>query len=299
MAGIIQALFAVVTSSADFNIFPAFSGKTSWNLATDGPLNIGTMGAYNITMLKTVTVTVKMWGAGGAPGGSYSSAYPPTTSIGPGGGGGYSTKSITLSSGTTYALYIGQGGRRNVIANLRTTGATYLSGGVQANSTNWGAEGGGLSGIFTGSSAFTQGSALLLAGGGGGGSDSGFASSGGAGGGASGQTPAGGAQSGGGGTASAGGVASAYNAATAGSALTGGLAQNSQGSLGGGGGGYYGGGGGNVGGGGGGSGYAPSGTTTTGSDATPANSADANRGGSGQGGSGSTNGTDGRVYISI
>ena len=285
----------------DFTISPAVGGISSWNLSTDGALNISTSGEYTITMSRTVTVTSKMWGGGGAPGGSYSSAYPPTTSIGAGGGGGYGVGTFQLISGSTYILRIARGGRRNTTGNLNTAGATYLSGGVQTNGTGWGSEGGGYTGIFA--TSVTQGNAWLMAGGGGGGSDSGFAASGGAGGGTPGGI-GGATQGGAGGTQSAGGAAAAYNASTAGSALTGGLGQNAQASLGGGGGGYYGGGGGNVGGGGGGSGYYKTGTVTSptltaGSGSTPGNSADAARSGSGQGGSGSTNGTDGRAILTF
>jgi hypothetical protein len=285
----------------DFSISPAVSGKSNWSLSTDGALNLSSSGEWTITMARTVTVTGKFWGAGGAPGGTYTSSNPPTTGIGPGGGGGYSTGNFQLINASTYILRVGRGGRRNTIANLNTAGATHLSGGVQTNSSGWGSEGGGYTGLFA--TSVSQANAWLIAGGGGGGSDSGFGNAG-SGGGSTGENSTAGAQGGGAGTQSAGGSASVYNNATAGSALTGGLAQNNQGSLGGGGGGYWGGGGGNVGGGGGGSGYFKSGTVssstlTTGSGSTPGNSADSQRSGSGQGGSGSTNGTDGRAILTF
>lgn len=284
----------------DFSISPSYAGKSNWSLTTDGPLDIGVYSTvYVITALRTVNIIVKMWGAGGAPGGIYTSSNPPTTSIGTGGGGGYSTKTITITSGSSYTLYIGRGGRRGVPGSLNGSGATYLSGGVVCTG-NWGTEGGGLTGFLSGNSSYSQGNALLIAGGGGAGGDTGYGGVGGAGGGSSGVASNGALQGGGGGTSSAGGSASSYNGATAGSAMTGGhSATVAQGAGGGGGGGYYGGGGSNVGGGGGGSGYAPSGTTTAGSTSTPGNSGDAVRNGAGQGGSGSTNGADGRIYISL
>lgn len=293
-----QLLHSCYGAVGDLTISPAFNGKTSWNFATDGALALNSTNQYTITPTKNLTLTVKMWGAGGAPGGAYGGANPPTTNIGPGGGGGYSTKSISFTSGQAYIAQVGQGGRRGSASTLRQAGATYLSGGVQDTSSYFGCEGGGYSGIF--SSSVSQANALLIAGGGGGGSDSAFAASGGAGGGSSGETPNGGLQSGSGGTSSAGGAASSYNSATAGGALVGGLAcVGVHGRPGAGGGGYFGGGGGNVGGGGGGSGYAPSGTTTVGSGNTPGNSGDSVRNGAGTGGTGSTNGSDGLIYISV
>jgi trimeric autotransporter adhesin len=287
--------------TADFTISPAVSGKSSWNLTTDGALNLGTTGEWTIVASRTLTVSAKMWGAGGAPGGSYTASFPPTTGIGDGGGGGYATGTFQLTNGSTYILRVGRGGRRNTIANLNTSGATHLSGGVQTNSQNWGSEGGGYTGIFA--TSVTQANVWLMAGGGGGGSDSGFGQAG-AGGGTDGANSTAGGQGGGGGTQSAGGAAAIFNNSTAGSALTGGRAQNNEGSLGGGGGGYFGGGGGNVGGGGGGSGYFKSGTVssatlTAGSGSTPGNSADSDRSGSGTGGTGSTNGSDGRARIAF
>ena len=285
----------------DFTISPSYAGASTWNLTLGGPLNIGTSGEYTIVPSKNLTVTVKMWGAGGGPGGAYGSSYPPSTQIGPGGGGGYTTGLISLAGGATYKLYIGQGGRRSPQGLTRGTGATYLSGGANQNQA-WSTEGGGFSGLFNNAS-LNQAYAMLIAGGGGSGSDLSY--SGGLGGGAGGGTSGGAGgdgngQCGLGGTSSGGGAPSGFNGATSGSALTGGVSSthSAPGTLGGGGGGYYGGGGGNGGGGGGGSGYAPGGTTTAGSGATPGNSGDAVRAGAGAGGTGSTNGSDGRVYIS-
>ena len=285
-------------SGNDFTISPAVNGKTTWSLSTDGALNIGTYGEYTITMLRTVTVDAKFWGGGGGPGGQYDGGYPPSGSIGPGGGGGYATGRMQLTNGSTFKLRVGQGGGRTNVAT--NTGATYLKGGSVGA---WSSEGAGYTGIFITSA--TQANAWLIAGGGGGGGDTRYLATGGAGGGTTGQD--GYVNQGGtGGTQSAGGSPSIYNGATAGSALTGGKASDNQGtgSMGGGGGGYYGGGGGNVGNGGGGSGYFKSGTVssatlTTGSNSTPGNSADAARSGSGQGGSGATAGTDGRAIMTF
>lgn len=290
-------------SAVDFTISPAYAGKSSWSLAVDGPLNIGTTGEYTIIPQRDITVATKMWGAGGGRGASYSGLITGTTSQGPGGAGGYSAATIILRNGSSYILRVGQGGDRTTSKVL--TNATYLAGGVGAAS-NWGTQGGGYSGLFK--TSVTQGNALLMAGGGGGGSDSSFGAYGGAGGGTSGQnTPAGASQGGLGGTASAGGGASSYNGATAGTALTGGRGQMTQTAMSeGGGGGYFGGGGGNVGGGGGGSGRigtdadVSGGTTTVGAADVPGNSADGDRNGSGRGGNATSNtGADGRILLTL
>jgi len=283
----------------DFQISPAFNGKTEWSFAADGSLNIGAHGEYTITPNSNLSVDVKMWGAGGCYGWNPNHSTPSSDKQSNGGGGGYSSGTVTLAAGTSYILQIGEGGD----PVISSSGATYVAGGIQNNAI--GSEGGGYSGIFNTSAS--QANAILMAGGGGGGGNDQYDGAGaGAGGGSSGQDGDGGAnlQSGGGGTQSAGGIASNWNNATAGSALTGGYSQNNQGGRGGGGGGYYGGGGGNVGGGGGGSGYigsgVTSGVTTAGNRGTPANSSDTDRNGSGAGGIdvNTQSGTDGRILIS-
>jgi len=308
VAGRISA--ANVSSGASVSISPSVDGKSVWNFSTDGNLNLGTYGEWTIIPNSDITTTTKMWGAGGAQGFAYSQSYlTGNTSQGAGGSGGYSTATITLKSGVSYILRVGQGGARvNTISS-----ATYLAGGV--NSTNYGgAQAGGYTGIFKNSAS--QANALLMAGGGGGGGDSVYSSptaAGGGGGGTIGQASndgaGGGGQGGRGGTQSAGGIPSVYNSATAGSALTGGRGAAGIGgaSLGGGGSGYYGGGGGNVSGGGGGSGYVSSntdvvsGSTTAANYNTPANSGDSERNNAAQGGN-STIGntaTNGRLIIKL
>ena len=285
----------------DFTISPAVSGKTSWSMTTDGNLDLSSHGEWTITASKDFTVTVKMWGGGGASGFAYtsSSTFTETSRMGPGGGGGYTTSVFKFFSGSTYILRVGQGGSRSQTA---AGGATYVAGGV--GSSLGGAQGAGYSGIFK--TSVSQANAILMAGGGGGGADTSYGTNGGAGGGTSGESAPGGAQSGQGGTGSAGGAASIYNSATAGSALTGGVAQNAHtGQNGGGGGGYFGGGGGNVGGGGGGSGRVDTSfaeivsgsSTTTGSGSTQANSADADCGGAGAGSSTTAKGADGKILL--
>ena len=43
---------------AVFSISPAYTGKSTWDLAVDGPLNISATGTYTITPTNTFTATV-------------------------------------------------------------------------------------------------------------------------------------------------------------------------------------------------------------------------------------------------
>ncbi|SCX73162.1 hypothetical protein [Variovorax sp. EL159] len=190
-------------------------------------------------------VFIKAWGAGG--GGPNTSYY---TAQRGGGGGGFASGTLTVTAGSSLGIRVGQGGRVN------DTGNPYGGGGAGGNgaSISRGASGGGLSGVFTSTTSFTQGTARLIAGAGGGsspGADVGTPSGAGGGGlvGGSDGTTA----SGKGGTQSAGGAAGSGGScnvasATAGSALQGGRGastnQNQNEGGGGGGAGYYGGGGG-------------------------------------------------------
>ena len=292
----------------DFSITPPISGKTGWNLLLDGDLNLSTHGEWTIIPSRNITVNTKIWGAGGASGAAYTTSNPltETSRMGDGGGGGYSTGSLVLTSGTPYIIQVGEGGSRRNGIDVNG-GATYRAGG--SNSNTGGAQGGGYSGIFI--TSVIQSNTLIIAGGGGAGYDrdgSWCSSSGslGAGGGSNAQngfSP--GSQGGGGATQSAGGGPSIYHFATAGSALRGGLSGNGPFlHSGGGGGGYFGGGGGNICGGGGGSGFINStlvtnGLTQTGNGSTPANSSDTMRSGSGQGSSSTSKGSDGRIILTL
>jgi hypothetical protein len=289
-------------SGAEFTISPAVSGSNDWDLATLGSLNLGSYGEWTITINRTFSSIVKMWGAGGARGYDYTQSPTSTSKQGDGGGGGSTFGRITFQAGTSFIVRVGQGGARGTTSSV---GATYLAGGIGTTNAKGGTQGGGYSGIFL--TSVTQDNAFLMAGGGGAGGDS-SVGTGGAGGGTSGASGTAGSQSGGGGTSSAGGSAAGFNSATAGSALTGGVGQSTSGtnaSLGGGGGGYYGGGGGNVGGGGGGSGRVGSntaivwGVTTAGSGSTAGNSTDSDRSDSGTGGNATqgNTGANGRIII--
>jgi hypothetical protein len=262
---------------------------TITNYSSLQPLTLDTFGQYFLTCSENITMSVKMWGAGGG------------TSVSQlGGSGGYSSGTLIFLANQVYTLWVGQGGGGGGGATGTPTRTAFGGGGrgLWGNGNTSGGEGGGggLSGIFLGSSA-TQGNAIIIAGGGGGGGHNVSGQYGGAGGGLIGQdgqfntnsrAGKGGSQSSGGGTGSdtGGGLQSSM----VGSALQGGSGYYDYNT--GGGGGYFGGG---VGshdgarggaGGGGGSGYINSsivanGVTTTGNLNTPANSGDSQRNGAG------------------
>lgn len=268
-----------------FSVSPAISGNSTWNLDSQGKINLGTYGTWTITPQSTFTASVKMWGAGGnGKGSNY------------GGAGGFSSGSISFEQDVPYVMLVGQGG----VSVVGNSGTRVLGGGApgrKISSTN--ACGGGLSGIFSGS--YTQANSIMIAGGGGGG-QTGIP---GAGGGLTGGNGLGGST---GGTQIAGGSpGTSGGTGEAGSALLGGRGSSQAGSVGntGAGGGYFGGGGGDGDGNSssGGSGYVHptktiGGITVAGSGSTPANSSDVSRGNAG----GSTNnhmpGNPGRVIIS-
>lgn len=250
-----------------FSISPSVSGHATWDLDVDGPLNLGTAGAWTIVPANTFVMVAKGWGGGGA------------SPLGVGAAGGFCEGTVTLTAGVTYILTVGSGG-------LTATIAPTPYGGGGGSTTG---QGGGYSGI-------TQSATdLLIAAGGGGG---GFGGNGGGGGGTTGQDGtafSGDGTQGLGGTPTAGGAAGAgIGSGSAGSARLGGTGGTSTGSFsgGGGGGGHYGGGGGGyagaggAGGGGGGSSYVngsfvTSPTITAAVGTTPGNSGDAQRAGSG------------------
>lgn len=227
-----------------------------------------------------VSVTIKVWGAGGGGG------YWNGGSAGSGGSGGYAQATFTLEPGTSLAVLVGAGGISGGSGGVGGGGNGAGSTGVG----HAGGAGGGYSGVFL--TSVSHGNAYIIAGGGGGGGSfdrDGEDESGGAGGGSAGLAGVNSPNHGGGGSSSGGGSAGTTGS-TAGSALQGGNADGAFGMFGGGGGGgYYGGGGGGVtgasdaeetGGGGGGSGYiyasGTSTTLTTGSNGTATSSSSPN-----------------------
>ena len=230
----------------------SISASGTWDLSSS-PLVITTAGTYTITSLGgNIPITTKLWGSGGN-----CNPTPGQVASQPGGGGGFSQGSFTISPSFNCVIAVGD------------TGSFGGSVGSPDFPTN---RSGGYTGIFYNS--ILHANSIIIAGGGGspGWNDGGVISGGGGGGGSTGQNsppnPAAPAAPGKGGTQLAGGAGgtSPFTPGTAGSALQGGAggARGGSGAGGGsGGGGYYGGGGGagqtsintGGGGGGGGSGY--------------------------------------------
>jgi len=285
------ATIYISSATRSFSISPAVSGKTTWNLDTDGPLDLPNAGTWTIVPSTTLHVTAKAWGAGGAGGDGANGA---------GGGGGYATGAALLQSGVSYKIYVGDAG---VLGGSNPLGGA--PGGGRGSSYNsdgyWWSGGGG--GGYSGLRETVSGASILIAGGGGG---RGVDTAGGAGGGTFGEdgtdlvsgTHTATEKPGKGGSQATGGAAG--DNSSAGSSLQGGDAVTGSSVLGGGGGGggYYGGGGGggvsvNGGsagaGGGGGSGYfdptkITGGVLLAGAREAPANANDSDRNGRGQGG---------------
>lgn len=268
-----------------FNVSPPIHGKSTWNLDTDGPINVGECGMWSLSTTDSFSVKVKMWGASGGGRGCPSKT----------GAGGFSRGNISILSGSTYVMVVGEGGKL-------VSGSGYYgfgSGGHNFWCGSPAAQGGGLSGLFSGSYAWEA--SIIIAGGGG--TIGGALDEAGAGGGTSGQSST---STTGGSQVSAGGNGSYKGGKLygGGSGTSGSVSRQC------GGGGYYGGGGiatGN--GGGGGSGYinpyyVTDGYTEAGNFNIAGNSSDADRGNSGDGvfTTGdmpiSCSGIDGRMIIS-
>jgi hypothetical protein len=304
--GIAIAQKKAAPASKIFSITPSVSGKSTWNLDSDGALDLSSGGSWNITPTATFTATVKVWGAGGG-----------TVYSGVGGAGGAANGTVSFESGVTYQLLVGTGGGGG--AGNRDAGAGGAGSGIQfqsnstaiivagggggscgyANNTTGGAgagggttggQGSGEIGFGCGQAAYTGGAGTQSAAGAGG---SGGRRSGAAGSGRNGGGLGTGSFAYAGGTGFGNGGAGAYNGGDQGS--------------GGGGGGYFGGGegGGHCGGmnGGGGSGYlhpslVTAGTLSAGVYGQPGNHTDPNRGTAGRGGEAPNySGNPGKIYM--
>ena len=216
---------AAPTATVLLNGTPILSGTYAYN-------NSNTANTITVTGAPAI-VTVRAWGSAGGNG-SY------IGSVNSAGAGGYARGTVTLQPGTTYYLYVGQGGFGPSASILGVGGAGgWPNGGFGTSGDATGAGGGGMTmlskAIF--STGMSDSDILLIAGAGGG--STGYAGNAGAGGGTNGQNASAGPATGG--LQAAGGT---YNGAK----LTGGNATGSRTSGtddgGGGGGGYYGGGGG-------------------------------------------------------
>lgn len=143
----------MIDANPEFNIVPSVDGKSLWNLSTDGPLSLSTVGEYAVTTSSSFTLSLKMWGAGGARGGPRGND---------GGGGGYAEGSFTMLPNVEYRVRVGGAGG---IGPLGTRTGGYNGGGTGGPGTNGGG-GGGFSAIFAGTN--TQSNVIIAAGAGGG-----------------------------------------------------------------------------------------------------------------------------------
>jgi hypothetical protein len=203
--------------SYDFEISPEVAGKSFWSTVADGPLildgSIST--SYTLTAIRNVSLPANMWGQGSSN------------------NGGYSTGTISFTTGDTYSI------RLNAGAGGGGTGYGWPGNG---------GSGGGYAGLFR-TTSISQSNALMIAGGSGG--SGGYScGAGGIGGGSSGNSGCSstnseiGSTGGGGGSQSSGGGAGggALQGGSGGNGVLGGY--SNAGGGGGGGGGYFGGGGG-------------------------------------------------------
>lgn len=290
---------------ASFTITPAVSGKSAWDMTTDGKLTLGTSGTWTIVPDSDFSVSVKVWGAGGGSTGASGAA------------GGAAVGTVSFQSGLSYQLIVGGGGAGG--SGNRNSGGGGAGSGIQytTNTTPIIVAGGG------GGSDGTAAPGVGTAGGGGGttgqdgiGGNRGFGNNGGAGGGtqsAAGPGGVGARRTGSSGSGRNGGngsgaTTSGPNTYAGGTGFgSGGVGAYDSGDAGGGGGGggYYGGGGGggDAGGlgGGGGSGYLhPSlvtgGTLYQASYGTAGNSSDSDRSTSGNAGA-TSSGVAGKIVF--
>ena len=85
-------------------ISPSVDGVTEWDLTT--PLSISSYGVFTITPQSDIDIFVKMWGAAGG-----STGYSTFSS---GAGGGYSEGNMTLFSGASYSIIVGEAGEKAI-----------------------------------------------------------------------------------------------------------------------------------------------------------------------------------------
>jgi Tfp pilus assembly protein PilE len=135
------------SGNRSFAISPAVSGKSTWNLDSDGPLTLAN-GTWTITPSSAFTTTVTANGGGGGSGGGNPGF--------PGGAGGKAAGTVSLSSGVAYTVSAARSGLYYYVAGLP-------GGGSGQSASFGGGGGGGYSGILNG------GTGILIAGGGGGG----------------------------------------------------------------------------------------------------------------------------------
>jgi hypothetical protein len=144
---------------------PAVSGKSSWNLDTDGPLRLAAAGTYTVVPATSMNISTKLWGAGGGGGGADAAPYY----SGVGGGGGYVGGTYVAAKSVSMTFNVGGGGGSGIGASGAGGGAGGWNGGGKGGnaglqgSSGGGGGGGGLTELVV------NGSEIACAGGGGGG----------------------------------------------------------------------------------------------------------------------------------
>lgn len=146
---------------AVFNISPAVAGLSSWTPSTQGALSISVPGTYTLTASVAVKVSLKAWGAGGGSSNAFYGKWPT------GGGGGFAGGSFTFAANQSYTLVVGSGGAQGTTSGPAVGGIGFGGSGGFGGGYAHGGAGGGLTGLFFGTSV-TQANAMLIAGGGGG-----------------------------------------------------------------------------------------------------------------------------------
>lgn len=140
---------SVIIQPATFTISPAVSGKSTWDLNSDGPLNLTTAGTWTITpQTASFAANVKVWGASGGSG----------FNGGAGGGGGYAFGKINFETTSSYLLVVGAGGNR-ATSGAGATGGTGVGTGGTGGGVNGGGGGGGGAGSGTNAVAGSSGGA--------------------------------------------------------------------------------------------------------------------------------------------
>ena len=171
--GVISGTTSSVVTDATYSFILGVSDGTnpivtrSFNIIVKPPVvqvfaYTGSDQTFTIPNSEIKKISCKIWGAGGGNGPTYAN----------GGGGGFTTGTLTVPSGTSsYKIVVGESYGYAPKASIGYGGAGYRTGTVGVGN---GANGGGLSGIFTDNgSAITfnstgQARAIAIAGGGGG-----------------------------------------------------------------------------------------------------------------------------------
>ena len=156
------------------NTTTGYNDQRNFTITIKAPVvaNYNYTGAdQTFTLPATVnTFIVHAWGGGGG-------AFPGSPYVG--GGGGYTTGIVKTTAGNSFVVVVGQGGDSRG-PNAGVGPYIRYGGGGQITPLGWGGQGGGLSGIFTGTGTVfsgvtaqpgAQARAVLIAGGGGGSGD--------------------------------------------------------------------------------------------------------------------------------